>query len=79
VPARNSRSSQDHHNELGPRIRELREAAGLSLEKLAVKLQKDGWDVGRVVLSNIELQRRLLTDVEIRKILKALGKSWRDL
>jgi hypothetical protein len=46
---------------------------------LAAKLQRSGWDCGKVTLSTIELRKRLLTDIEIKKILTVLKKTWADL
>jgi hypothetical protein len=76
---RKSVAPEDALNSLGPRLRELREEAGMKANELAVQLQKNGWDIDPVVLSTIENKRRTLTDIEIGLILKVLGLSWKDL
>lgn len=69
----------DERNLLGPKFREFREAAGLSQSQLAAKLQRGGWDISKATLSAVELQKRTLTDMEVAKLLKILGKDWSDL
>lgn len=67
-------------NALGPRIRALRKAAGLSQSQLVENLQlKVGWDCDKAVLASIENGRRSLTDLEILAILKVLKLRWADL
>ncbi|MCX6969073.1 MAG: helix-turn-helix transcriptional regulator [Verrucomicrobia bacterium] len=63
----------------GPRLRALREAAGISQAELARRLQIQGWDLDIMVLNRIELGKRTLTDFEIQKILDILGRKWADL
>ena len=63
----------------GPRLRALREAAGISQAELARRLQIHGWDLDIMVLNRIELGKRTLTDFEIQKILDILGRKWADL
>jgi len=63
----------------GPRLRALREAAGISQAELARRLQLHGWDLDIMVLNRIELGKRTLTDFEIQKILDILGRKWADL
>ena len=63
----------------GPRLRALREAAGISQAELARRLQLQGWDLDIMVLNRIELGKRTLTDFEIQKILDILGRKWADL
>lgn len=78
MPARSSNDSRNL-NDLGPRLRALRKAEGLSLDQLAAKLQRGGWDCSKVTLSTLELRKRLLTDIEIKMILAVLNKTWADL
>ena len=78
-PRKRTIDSTESRNELGPRLRVLRREAGLSQTDLAVKLQRAGWDVGKVTISTIENQQRTLTDQEALKILTALKKTWTDL
>ena len=63
----------------GPRLRALREVAGISQAELARRLQLQGWDLDIMVLNRIELGKRTLTDFEIQKILDVLGRKWADL
>lgn len=63
----------------GPRLRALREAAGISQAELARRLQIHGWDLDIMVLNRIELGKRTLTDFEIQKVLDILGRKWADL
>ncbi|MEI8309900.1 MAG: helix-turn-helix transcriptional regulator [Verrucomicrobiota bacterium] len=63
----------------GPRLRALREEAGISQAELARRLQLQGWDLDIMVLNRIELGKRTLTDFEIQKILDILGRKWADL
>lgn len=66
-------------NLVGPRLRTLRETAGMTQANFAAKLQRKGWDIDRSVLVRIEAGKRTLTDYELAFILKALGSSWPDL
>ena len=71
------RGERQHH--FGKLIRQLRNEAGLSQEKLAVKLQLAGWDVDRAVVVRIECGQRPLLDYELKFILDALGVGWDDI
>lgn len=67
-------------NALGPRLQELRKAAGLSQSKFVEKLQLQAkWDCDKAVLASIENGRRSLTDLELLAILKVLKLRWADL
>jgi len=76
---RSSRVEGEALNLKGPRLRALREAAGISQAELARRLQLHGWDLDIMVLNRIELGKRTLTDFEIQKILDILGRKWADL
>lgn len=65
-------------NITGIRIRQMREKAGLQAKELAAKLQREGWDIDPVVLSNIENQSRSVTDIELAMILRVLKRKWAD-
>jgi len=52
-------------NLVGPHVRRLRTAAGLSQEALAAKLQVAGWDLSRGGLSKIEAGLRRVNDAEL--------------
>jgi len=52
-------------NASGSKIRELREAAGLSQEQLAGKLQLAGLNLNQKALSRIETGERVVPDYEL--------------
>jgi transcriptional regulator with XRE-family HTH domain len=60
-------------NLVGPQVRRLRTAAGLSQEALAAKLQLAGWDLSRGGLSKIEARLRRVNDAELWVLAKALS------
>lgn len=68
-----------HQNLIGPTVRKLRMAAGMSQEALAAKLQVAGWDITRGGLSKIESRIRRVNDAEILVLSKVLKCSLVDL
>jgi transcriptional regulator with XRE-family HTH domain len=60
-------------NLVGPVVRRLRMAAGLSQEALAAKLQVAGWDLTRGGLSKIEARLRRVNDAELLVLAKVLN------
>ena len=66
-------------NIVGPQIRRLRNARGLSQHELAAKCQRMGWDVGRDIIARIESRIRLVTDSEILFLARALRATVGDL
>jgi transcriptional regulator with XRE-family HTH domain len=58
-------SSDQIRNMVGPQIRKLRYARGLSQSKLAIRLQIDGLDVSRDVVAQMECQRHCIRDNHI--------------
>lgn len=52
-------------NASGPQIRLLREAAGLSQEQLAAKMQLVGLNVTQKMISRIETGNRIVSDYEL--------------
>ncbi len=66
-------------NLVGPQVRRLRTAAGLSQEALAAKLQLAGWDLSRGGLSKIEACLRRVNDAELWVLAKALSCPMADL
>ena len=60
-------------NLVGPQVRRLRMAAGLSQEALAAKLQLAGWDLSRAGLSKIEAGLRRVNDAEAWVLAKVLA------
>lgn len=66
-------------NVVGPQVRRLRMAAGLSQEALVAKLQVAGWDLSRAGLSKIEAGLRRVNDAEAWMLAKVLGCPLADL
>lgn len=59
----------------GLRIKEVREASGLSQEDLAAKLQLMGIELTQKSISRIECGLRVVPDYELKYFARALGKS----
>jgi len=60
-------------NVVGPKIRELREAQGLTQEEFAAKCNVLKWDISRGTLAKIEAKVRRITDEEVALLAKVLG------
>ena len=59
-------------NMIGPMLRSLREAAGLTQAEFAGRLQLAGWDISRETLAMVESQVRCVTDRELVRFAEAL-------
>lgn len=59
-------------NLIGPTLRHLREAEGLTQAELAARLQRGGWDISRETLAKVESQVRCVTDRELVRFAEAL-------
>ena len=59
-------------NMIGPTLRSLREAEGLTQAELAGRLQLAGWDISRETLAKVESQVRCVTDRELVRFAEAL-------
>lgn len=59
-------------NSIGPAVARLRREADLTQEELAARCQVGGWEVSRDAIKRIERGEREVTDVELRKLAKAL-------
>ena len=57
---------------IGPVLRSLREAEGLTQAELAARLQLSGWDISRETLAKVESQVRCVTDRELVRFAEAL-------
>ena len=57
----------------GERVREARERAGLSQERLAYKIQIAGLDITQKAISRIETGDRVVADYELEYLADALG------
>lgn len=66
-------------NEVGGAVIKRRHELEISQEKLAAVCQKNGWDISRDVIAKIELKTRCVTDIELKKLAKALGVDAKDL
>ena len=68
-------SETKRSNVSGLRIRELRESMGFSQERLAIKLQLEGYDASQKTISRIETGARHVTDYELLLFSDVLGVS----
>ncbi|ARN74812.1 helix-turn-helix domain-containing protein [Oceanicoccus sagamiensis] len=59
-------------NTIGPRVRHLRRAQGLTQEDLAGQCNLLGWDLSRSTLAKIESQVRKVSDSEAALLSQAL-------
>lgn len=66
-------------NIIGPQVRALRKAAGLSQEQLAARCQRLGLDITRGTLAKIESRVRSVSDHEIPFIARSLAVPVADL
>lgn len=73
------RSQSGAKNLSGPRIRLLREKAGLSQEQLMAKLQLLGMDAERGVIKRIENGDRAVSDLELRLLSQIFHVSYQYL
>lgn len=71
--------AKNKQNLVGPVVRRLRIASGLSQEELAARLQIAGWDITRAGLSKIEARIRRVNDAEILILAKVLECAVHDL
>ena len=66
-------------NMVGPQVRRIRHARGLSQPALAILLQRRGWDISRDVIAKIEDQRRWVADFEAAFLAEVLQVALVDL
>ena len=59
----------------GERVREARERAGISQERLAYKIQIAGLDITQKAISRIETGDRVVADYELEYLADALGAT----
>ena len=64
---------------VGSNIRKLREAANLTQEQVAAKLQVQGCDITRSAVAKIEVGQRYLYPDEIILLRQILGTSYEDI
>lgn len=65
----------EERNIIGKRIKEIREHKGITQDQLAARLNTQGINVDRPMVSRIESQTRYLLDYEIKAIAVALGEN----
>lgn len=66
-------------NIVGPKIRQIREAKGLTQEELTARCNVMKWGISRGTLAKIEAQVRRVTDEEVVLLAKALNVGVSDL
>ena len=64
---------KEPRNLIGPTVRKLRYARGLSQPQMAALAQRHGWDIGRDVIAKIETQVRWVADVELVALAEILS------
>lgn len=75
----NGAMTSPSQNLVGPQVRRLRMAAGLSQEAFSAKLQLFGWDLSRGGLSKIEAGLRRVNDAELWLLARGLSTPLIDL
>ncbi len=73
------RTETGSRNLVGPRVRMLRQARGLSQEKLMAQLQLMGMDAERGVIKRIENGTRAVSDLELRVLARYFHVSYEYL
>lgn len=63
-------------NDIGPRVRDLREKWGLSQEALMAQLQLRGFDGERGIIKRIENGSRYVSELELRILVQYFGVSY---
>lgn len=66
-------------NLIGPQVRKWRDNRGWSQEKMASRLQLQGWSITRHSLAKLELGLRRVSDCELFFLAKVLRVDLRDL
>ena len=66
-------------NIIGPNVKRLREAQGLTQEDLAARCNLIKWDISRGTLAKIESQVRRVTDDEVQLLAKVLKVNINEL
>ena len=68
--------SSGEKNLVSSRLIELRRQQNLSQRDLAHKLQLAGYDMDKNVITRIEINKRYVTDIELRALSQVLGVSY---
>jgi transcriptional regulator with XRE-family HTH domain len=76
MPPRKKKKDDPKHrsdrNAIGPTVTRLRKALSLTRKALAAQAHIGGWPIEAYVLRDIERGEREVTDIELRKLAKAL-------
>lgn len=73
------RSDSGKKNLISENLIELRHRYNLSQRDLAHKLQIAGCDMDKNVITRIEIQKRYVTDIEIKKLCEVLNTTFDEL
>ena len=73
------RSDSGKKNLISENLIELRHRNNLSQRDLAHKLQIAGCDMDKNVITRIEIQKRYVTDIEIKKLCEVLNTTFDEL
>lgn len=66
-------------NIIGIKIKSLRKSKGITQEELTSKLQLEGLDIDRPMVSRIESRTRTIPDYEVKLLAKVLNVSINEL
>ncbi|KZL89410.1 helix-turn-helix domain-containing protein [Clostridium magnum] len=69
----------DNRNIIGKKINLIRKLKGITQEQLTARLNVQGIDIDRTMISKIETQSREISDFEIKAIANALGVTIEEL
>lgn len=70
---------KEARNLIGWKLRQLRRERGLSQERLAAKIQIQGYDIGALAILRIECGTRFVKDVELLAICRYFQISAEEL
>ncbi len=66
----------DEKNLIGKKLKFLRKQNRLSQQKLAVKLQLAGMDIGKNTITRIETNQRSVTDMELKALVEVFQVTY---
>ncbi len=66
-------------NIVGPQVRRLRVAHGMSQADFAARCQRGGWDVARIAIAKIENGTRCVSDSELVELARAFKQPVSEL
>lgn len=73
------RSKSGEKNLIAKRLIELRERHNLSQRDLAHKLQLEGYEIDKNVITRIETNKRYVTDIELQAFVKVFDTTYEYL